>query len=91
MLIRSRGDRWTSMTPCSKRFVETINGREYRIEVLPITASRWRAQVLTAYGGPSALMPFYGSTPESAAGQLSAWLTRAIRGTSPQPERTDQV
>jgi hypothetical protein len=91
MLIHLLCDHLTSMPPSSKRFVETINGREYRIEVLPIAASRWRAQVLTAYGGPSALMPFYGSTPESAAGKLSAWLARAIRNTSSQPDQADQV
>jgi hypothetical protein len=91
MLVRDAHRGHTPMPPSSQRFVKTINGREYRIEVLPITASRWRAQVLTAYGGPSALMPFYGATPESAAGQLSAWLARAIRGTSAPSDRTDQV
>jgi hypothetical protein len=72
-------------------FVETINGREYRIEVLPVASSRWRAQVLTAYGGPSALMPFYGTTPENAAGQLSAWLSRAARDSSSQASAVEKA
>lgn len=28
---------------------------------------------------PTSLMPFYGATPEEAAGQLSQWLTLAHR------------
>ncbi|MCL4811100.1 MAG: hypothetical protein KJ061_01380 [Vicinamibacteraceae bacterium] len=59
------------------RFREHINGREFRIEVSNVDPSRWRAQVLNAHGGPSAMMPFYGPTPESAARQLAAWLARA--------------
>jgi hypothetical protein len=77
------------MPPTSQRFVKTIAGRQYRIEVLPVTGSRWRAQVLTAYGGPSALMPFYGSTPEMAAGLLSAWLARVIRDPSGHSDHAD--
>jgi len=61
------------------RFKEQINGREYRIEVAPVPTGRWRAQVVTAYGGPTALMPFYGTTPELAASSLTAWLTRVNR------------
>lgn len=91
MLFRLFSGHQTSMAPSSQRFVKMINGREYRIEVLPVTGSRWRAQVLTAYGGPSALMPFYGSTPEIAAGHLSAWLARVIRDTSRPPDQTDQL
>jgi hypothetical protein len=65
------------------RFQERIDGREYRIEVARVGAGRWRAHLVTAHGGPRALMPFYGTTPEQAAGQLSAWLTRAHRKSPP--------
>ena len=67
------------MPPPAIRLHEEIDGRKYRIEVAPIAAGKWRAQVIKAHGGPSALMPFYGPTPESAASQLSAWLTRVHR------------
>lgn len=67
------------MTPRVLRFQELINGREYRIEVAAVGAHRWRAQVLTAYGGPTALMPFYGTTPELAASELAAYLARVNR------------
>lgn len=61
------------------RFEETINGREYLIEVSEVGADRWRAQIVRIPGGSSALMPFYGTTPIEAAQQLSAWLVRAHR------------
>lgn len=67
-----------------QRVTQQINGREYRIEVSPLGTGKWRAQVMTRHGGPSALMPFYGATPESAVGCLSEWLARAHRG-SAQP------
>lgn len=60
---------------------ETINGRSYLIEVLPVGVNRWRAQ-LARRGATTALMPFYGRTPDEAAGQLTAWLTRAGRVSS---------
>jgi hypothetical protein len=55
---------------------ETINGRPYVIEVLPVGRARWRAH-LARRGATTALMPFYGATPEEAAGQLMRWLARA--------------
>jgi hypothetical protein len=61
------------------RFEETINGREYLIEVSEVGADRWRAQIARLPGGSSALMPFYGTTPAEAAQQLSAWLVKAHR------------
>jgi hypothetical protein len=61
------------------RFEETINGREYRIEVLAVSSGQWRAQLVRVPGGSCALMPFYGATPEEAARQLSEWLGRAHR------------
>lgn len=59
------------------RFEETIGGRAYQIEVAPIDADRWRAYIVRVPGVPTALMPFYGVTPDEAAGNLRQWLTRA--------------
>ena len=56
------------------RLRETINGREYLIEVANVDGDKWRAQIARVPGGSSALMPFYGKTPDEAAGQLSHWL-----------------
>ena len=67
------------LTTTAQRFVQQINGRDYRIEVTQLGAHRWRAQVLNAYGGPTALMPFYDATPDEALLRLSEWLTRAHR------------
>ena len=64
------------------RFQETINGRSYVIEVLAVDRDRWRAQIARTSGGTTAVMPFYGTTPDEAAHQLSGWLMRAA---SPQP------
>ena len=58
-------------------FEEHINGRAYTIEVSPVGVDRWRAQIVRTPGGSSALMPFYGASPDDAAQQLSTWLTRA--------------
>jgi hypothetical protein len=66
------------------RFEETIAGRPYRIEVTPVS-DRWRAQLTRVPGIPTAMMPFYGSTPDEAARQLTAWLTLAhSRRTDPR-------
>jgi hypothetical protein len=59
------------------RFEEIINGREYRIEVSNVGTNKWRAQIARVPGGSAATMPFYGSTPVEAAGQLSRWLCLA--------------
>jgi hypothetical protein len=67
------------LTTTAQRFVQHIGGRDYRIEVTQLTAQRWRAQVLNAYGGPTALMPFYDVTPDEAVGRLTEWLSRAHR------------
>jgi hypothetical protein len=56
------------------RLRETINGRDYLIEVSNVGGNTWRAQIARAPGGSAALMPFYGKTPDEAAGQLSHWL-----------------
>jgi hypothetical protein len=63
------------------RFEETIGGRTYQIEVTPVS-NRWRAQIKRVPGMPTALMPFYGPTPDEAARQLSEWLLLANRRTS---------
>ena len=59
------------------RFEETINGRVYEIEVSPVTPDRWRAYLVTLTGGPTAVMPFYGTTPSEAANSLVTFLARA--------------
>ena len=66
-----------------RRFQETIGGRVYVIEAAPVRSNRWRAQIARLPGMPTALMPFYGSTPDEAAQQLRDWLTRAHRCCSP--------
>jgi hypothetical protein len=62
------------------RFEETINGRNYVIEVSAVDRDRWRAQILRRPGASTALMPFYGATAIEAAKLLSQWLTRAAGG-----------
>jgi hypothetical protein len=59
------------------RFEELIGGRTYLIEVAAVDPERWRACIMKCPGVPTALMPFYGRTPDEAARQLSNWLTRA--------------
>ena len=64
------------MSPSVQRFDQNINGRTYRIEVAPVHQQRWRAHVVNEFGAPTALMPFYDATPDSAAQRLSDWLFR---------------
>src|SRR4051812_45003017 len=59
------------------RFEHSIAGRPYLIEVAAVANDRWRAYIVRVPGVPTALMPFYGSTPDEAAHLLSEWLTRA--------------
>jgi hypothetical protein len=56
-----------------QRYEETINGREYRIEVSAV-GNQFRAQIAKAPGGSRAMMPFYGHTPDEAVQLLSRWL-----------------
>ena len=58
------------------RFDEIIGGRAYQIEGTPVS-NRWRAEIRRMPGMPTALMPFYGQTPDEAAQHLSRWLTLA--------------
>jgi hypothetical protein len=60
------------------RFEETIGGRAYHIEVTRVS-NRWRAQLRRMPGMPTAMMPFYGQTPDEAALSLTEWLTLAHR------------
>ena len=62
-------------------FQETICGRTYAIEVTPVS-NRWRAQLRRVPGIPTAMMPFYGATPEDAAQHLVRWLMLAHRRTA---------
>jgi len=64
------------------RFEQSIAGRHYLIEVLPVAHDRWRACLARMPGVPTAMMPFYGSTPDEAARHLSEWLTRAYQRTA---------
>jgi IS1 family transposase len=47
------------------------------IEVAAVARDRWRAYIVRIPGVPTALMPFYGHTPDEAAGHLRRWLARA--------------
>jgi hypothetical protein len=67
------------------RITEIINGRPILIEVSAVGQSRWRAQIAGNPGGTTALMPFYGPTPDAAARRLASWVERAGRAVAPQP------
>jgi hypothetical protein len=59
------------------RYEEVIAGRVYHIEAARVNATKWRAQIIRIPGMPTALMPFYGTTPDEAARHLAQWLARA--------------
>ena len=59
------------------RFQEHIGGRPYLIEVAAVAKDRWRAYIVRIPGIPTALMPFYGPTPDEAADGLRQWLALA--------------
>ena len=59
------------------RIEQSINGRLYQIEAMLVDPERWRAYLVSVPGGSTALMPFYGTTPEQAVQQLTDWLTLA--------------
>ena len=61
------------------RFDESIAGHPYSIEVALVSRDRWRANIVRLPGVPTALMPFYGRTPDEAARLLTDWLSRAHR------------
>jgi predicted RNase H-like HicB family nuclease len=59
------------------RLERTIAGRSFVIEVTWVAENRWRAHIVRIPGVPTAMMPFYGETPDEAATNLSDWLDRA--------------
>ena len=63
--------------PDVHRVEELIAGRRYLIEAVSVAKDRWRAYIVRVPGVPTALMPFYGQTPDEAVHQLSDWLLRA--------------
>jgi hypothetical protein len=67
------------------RFEQSIAGRPYLIEVAAVSPDRWRACIVRLPGVPTALMPFYGRTPDEAAQLLSDWLSRAHRRAASGP------
>jgi len=75
-------------------FEQTIGGRAYQIEVTRVS-NRWRAQLRRGPGMPTAMMPFYGPTPDEAAHHLSQWLSlaheRFARSATPAATRRTTV
>ena len=65
------------MSTSVHQFKESIAGKPYLIEVAAVAKDRWRAYIVRIPGVPTALMPFYGPTPDQAAHLLVEWLTRA--------------
>jgi predicted RNase H-like HicB family nuclease len=61
------------------RFDRIIAGRPFIIEVTWVAEKRWRAHLVRIPGVPTAMMPFYGETPDEAATRLSKWLDRAYQ------------
>ena len=80
-MLRSTEHRFASIHVANvvHRFEESIAGRPYLIEVAAVSPDRWRAYIVRVPGVPTALMPFYGRTPDEAAGLLTDWLSRAYR------------
>ena len=76
---------FAQVTSLVHRFQECIAGRLYLIEAAPVSENRWRAYIVRVPGVPTALMPFYGQTPDEAVQQLSEWLTRAHQRASGPP------
>lgn len=74
------------MSRTARVIEQRINGRLYRIEVAPVSR-QWRARVVNQFGGPTALMPFYGATAEAAAEVLSGWLSRVHRPPQEAPAK----
>jgi hypothetical protein len=58
---------------------EVIDGRTYHIELSRVAHDRWRAHIVRTPGVPTAMMPFYGATPDAAARLMSDWLALAHR------------
>lgn len=65
-------------------YEQQIAGRTYHIEVSAVSEERWRAKLARRPGMPTALMPFYGETPERAAQELTNWLALVAAGPRPR-------
>ena len=65
------------ITVVRHRLERIIAGRSFVIEVTWLAEKRWRAHIVRIPGVPTAMMPFYGETPDEAATHLSDWLDRA--------------
>jgi hypothetical protein len=59
-----------------RSFMQTVNGRTVLIEAQAVDQHRWRARIARTHGGTTAVMPFYGATPDEAVERLTDWLTR---------------
>jgi len=66
----------------AQRFERAVNERRYVIEATLVDPDRWRAYLVGVSGGPTALMPFYGETPEQAVERLTDWLALAHRSST---------
>jgi predicted RNase H-like HicB family nuclease len=66
-----------NITVVRHRLERTIAGRSFVIEVTWVAEKRWRAHIVRIPDVPTAMMPFYGETPDEAATNLSVWLDRA--------------
>ena len=62
-----------------------INDRRYVVEATLVDPDRWRAYLVGVPGGPTALMPFDGETPEQAVERLADWLALAHRSSALTP------
>ncbi len=60
----------------TQRYERIIGGHVYRIEAARVHANKWRAQIVHIPGMPTALMPFYGPTPDEAAHGLTVFLMK---------------
>jgi hypothetical protein len=78
---------FSSVSKHVHRFRESIAGHPYLIEVAAVEHNRWRAYIVRIPGVPTALMPFYGPTPDEAAELLRQWLTRAHARAAHTPEQ----
>jgi hypothetical protein len=63
-----------------RSFTQTVNGRAVVIEAQSVDQNRWRARIAGTHGGPTAVMPFYGATPDEAVQRLTGWLMRVGPG-----------
>jgi hypothetical protein len=82
MVARCFAPRTFIIMKAVRRFQKSICGRVYNIEASMLRDDRWRAQLSRMPGMPTAMMPFYGETPDEAARHLFDWLARAHRAMS---------